>query len=299
MGRNRQGFARQLNREQTSDNLAAYVQDFVELLPNLKLLAGVRYDLNDASVVDVVTDRSINRQTTNRFSPRVGIVYQPTDTTSLYFSWANSFNPQFLARSRTGQQFKPTTGEQFEIGIKQDFLSRLSVTLALYQIKQQNALTTDPIDPTFSIATGEQKSRGVELDLTGELLPGWKIIANYAYTDAYVSQDNTIPIGDRIAGIPDNSASLWTTYELQKGDLRGLGFGFGLVYQSEREAQLPNTLSLPSFVRVDTALTYRRKNLKIGLNVKNLFNTRYYNTDTFYIYPQAPLTVLGTVSVQF
>ncbi|BAY91320.1 TonB-dependent siderophore receptor [Tolypothrix sp. LEGE 11397] len=293
-------FEQELHRKQSSDNLGIYIQDFIELASNLKLLAGVRFDVNDASVVNQITNTTINQQTTSRFSPRVGIVYQPSSTTSLYFNWANSFNPQFFRVSRTGEQFDPTTGEQFEVGVKQDFLNnRLSATLALYQIKQQNVLTTDLADPRFSIATGEQTSRGVELDIAGELLPGWKIIANYAYANGFVSRDNSIPEGDRIAGIPSHSASLWTTYELQKGNLQGLGFGLGLVYASEREAQLPNTFTLPSYVRVDAALSYRRDNFKVGLNFRNLFDTKYYNTDTFYIYPQAPLTVLGTVSVQF
>jgi len=293
-------FEQELHRKQSSDNLGIYLQDFIEISQNLKLLAGVRFDINDVSVVNKITNTTINQQTTTRFSPRVGIVYQPSSTTSLYFNWANSFNPQFFRVSRTGEQFPPTTGEQFEVGIKQDFLNnRLSTTLALYQITQQNVLTSDPADPRFSIATGEQKSRGVELDIAGEILPGWKIIANYAYANGFVSRDNSIPEGDRIAGIPQHSASLWTTYELQKGNLQGLGFGLGLVYASEREAQLPNTFTLPSYVRVDAALSYRRDNLKVGLNFRNLFDTKYYNTDTFYIYPQAPLTVLGTVSVQF
>lgn len=69
-------------------------------------------------------------------------------------------------------------------------------------------LTPDPIDPTFSIATGEQKSRGVELDLAGEILPGWNIIASYAYTDAFVNKDIVIPVGDQLVGAPYNSASL-------------------------------------------------------------------------------------------
>lgn len=293
-------FEQELHREQKSDNLGVYLQDFIEVAPNLKVLAGVRFDVNDAAVIDKVVNQPLNEQTKSSFSPRIGIVYQPSENTSLYFNWATSFNPQFFRTSRTGEQFEPTTGEQFEIGIKQDFWdNRLSATLALYQITQQNVLTTDPINPNFSIATGEQRSRGVELDIAGEILPGWKIIANYAYADGIVTQDNSIPIGDRIPGIPQQSASLWITYELPAGDLQGLGFGLGMVYASERQILLPNTFALPAYLRVDAAVSYRRENFRLGLNVKNLFNTSYYFTDTFYVYPQPPLTVLGTVSVQF
>jgi len=138
------------------------------------------------------------------------------------------------------------------------------------------------------------------LDVVGQLLPGWNVIASYAYTDAFVSRDNTIPVGDQLLGVPYNSASLWTTYELQRGDLQGLGFGLGLVYAGERQVSLPNTFTVPSYLRTDATLFYRQNNYRIGLSVKNIFNTDIYDTDNgFSITPEAPLTVLGTVSVQF
>ncbi|MHC5830681.1 MAG: TonB-dependent receptor domain-containing protein, partial [Nostoc sp.] len=109
-----------------------------------------------------------------------GIVYQPSKSTSLYCNWSNYFNPVYSSTSQTGELFKPQTSEQFEVGIKQEFLnSRLSTTLAFYQITRQNLLTPDPTNPLYSIQTGEQKSRGIELDVTGQILPGWKVIATY------------------------------------------------------------------------------------------------------------------------
>jgi iron complex outermembrane receptor protein len=276
------------------------VQDLIEILPNLKLLAGGRFDSVDSFYKDTLTDSFNYEQSESEFSPRVGIVYQPSETTSLYASWSNSFSPEFFSRNRTGQPFQPLTGEQFEIGVKQGFFdNRLSTTLALYQLTRQNVLTTDPEDPDFSIQTGEQKSRGVEIDIAGEILPGWKIIATYAYTDAFVSEDETIPIGNGLSNVPEHSASLWTTYEIQSGNLQGLGFGAGLVFADEREVQLPNTIQLPSYVRADAAIFYRRNNYRFALNFKNLFDTEYYNTQGFYITPAAPFTVLGTVSLEF
>ena len=107
-----------------------------------------------------------------------------------------------------------------------------------------------------------KKSRGIELDVVGQLSSGWNIIASYAYTNAFVSRDNTIPVGSQLVGVPHNSASLWTTYELQKGDLQGLGFGLGLVYAGGRQVSLPNTFTAPSYLRADAALFYRRKQLQ-------------------------------------
>ncbi|MEA5600481.1 TonB-dependent siderophore receptor [Nostoc sp. UHCC 0252] len=288
-------------REYGSDNIGIYIQDLIEVLPNLKILAGGRFDANELFRKNRVTNAIINEQSNSQFSPRVGIVYQPSQTTSLYFNWSNSFAPNYSARSRTDEQFKPEIGEQFEVGIKQDLIKdRLSTTLAFYQITRQNVLTPDPVDPqNFSINTGEQRSRGVELDITGQILPGWNIIANYAYTDAVVTKDEDIPVGSRLYGVPENSASLWTTYQIQSGNLQGLGFGLGLAFVGEQETRLPSTLTLPSYVRADAAIFYRRDRYKIGLNFKNISNVRYYTLDGYFIYPAAPFTVQGTVSFDF
>lgn len=287
-------------RKYGSDNIGIYFQDLIEILPNLKILAGGRFDFNDSSRSNLRTNTTDNQQSNSYFSPRAGIVYQPSQTTSLYVSWSNSFNPQFFSRSRTDEQFQPETAEQFEVGIKQElFNNRLSANLAFYQLSRQNVLTSDPIDPRFSIQTGEQRSRGIELDIAGEISPGWKIIATYAYTDASVTEDEVIPVGNQLVDAPRNSASVWTTYQIQQGNLQGLGFGTGLYYVGERQAQLPNTIELPSFFRTDAAIFYRQNNFRAAVNFKNLFSVKTYETGGNGLVPGAPLTVLGTVSFQF
>jgi len=287
--------------EYGAENIAVYLQNLIELTPNLKFLAGGRFDWVDS--YDIYEDEpDLNtRNSDAEFSPRLGIVYQPTDTTSIYASWTNSFNPQYFGRSRNNEPFKPETSEQFEIGIKQDFLNnQLSTTLAFFDISKKNVLTPDPIDTDFSVQTGEQKSRGVELDIVGEILPGWKVIATYAYTHAYVSEDNSPElINDRLPGVPYHSASLWTTYELQQGNLQGLGLGLGLVYAGERAGSLPNQIQIPSYVRTDASIFYQRNNWRAAVNFKNLFDTKYYESQTFFIVPAAPLTVLGNISFDF
>jgi iron complex outermembrane receptor protein len=286
------------NEEYGGDNIAVYFQNLVELTPQIKLLAGGRFDWVDSFERNLLTDTS-NETSDSQFSPRVGLVYQPTNSTSIYASWTNSFNPQIFGRSRTNESFKPETAEQFEVGVKQEFLNkRLSATLAYFDITKKNVLTTDPVDDNFSIQTGEQKSRGVELDIVGEILPGWKIIGTYAYTDANITKDNDLQ-DNRLVGVPYNSASLWTTYEFQKGNLQGFGLGLGLVYAGEREASLPNNLKIPSYVRTDASIFYKRDNWRAAINFKNLLDTKYYESQGFFIVPAAPLTVLGTVSFEF
>ncbi|WP_242045818.1 MULTISPECIES: TonB-dependent siderophore receptor [unclassified Calothrix] len=289
------------NSEYGADNVALYFQNLIELTPQIKLLAGGRFDWVDSFYRDVQTNTTLNENSDSEFSPRLGIVYQPTDSTSIYASWTNSFNPQIFGTTRNNQPFKPETAAQFEVGIKQElFDKRLSATLAYFDITKKNVLTTDPEDEDFQIQTGEQKSRGVELDIVGEILPGWKIIGTYAYTDAYISEDNDAGLlNNRLTGVPYNSASLWTTYELQQGNLQGLGLGLGLVYVGEREASLPNNLKIPSYVRTDASIFYKRDNWRAALNFKNLLDTKYYESQGFFIVPAAPFTVLGTVSFEF
>lgn len=289
------------NDEYGGDSIAIYFQNLVELTPQIKLLAGGRFDSVDSFYRNVETGTVYNENSDSKFSPRVGLVYQPTDSTSIYASWTNSFNPQIFSRNRNNEPFKPETAEQFEIGIKQEFFNkRLSATLAYFDITKKNVLTPDPVDDNFSIQTGEQKSRGIELDVVGELLPGWKVIATYAYIDASVSEDNNLSLlNDGLVGVPYNSASLWTTYEFQKGNLQGFGLGLGFVYAGEREATLPNNLKLPSFVRTDASIFYKRNNWRAAINFKNLLDTKYYESQSSYIVPAAPLTVLGTVSFEF
>jgi len=294
-------FSPNFAEEQGNNTLGFYVQDLVELAPNLKILVGGRLDWSDIFYRDRITGDTLNEFSEVAFSPRAGIVYQPADSTSLYFNWSRSFNPQIFGRSRTDEPFEPEQGQQFEIGVKQEFLDgRLAATVALFDITKRNVLTPDPVDPIFSVQTGAQTSRGVELDVIGEILPGWNILANYAYINAFVSEDNSIPEGDRLVGIPEHSASLWTTYELQEGNLQGLGFGLGVVFVGERQGRLPNNdFTLPSYTRVDARVSYQRDNYELGLNVKNLFDVRSYETQGFFLVPQEPLTVLGTVSVTF
>jgi len=99
-------FAPLLTGEYISDDLGVYVQDLVEILPNLKLLAGGRFDTTDSTLKDRIDGPTVFKQSSDRFKPSVGVVYQPAESTSLYFNWSNSFSLQFLGRSRTNEAFK-------------------------------------------------------------------------------------------------------------------------------------------------------------------------------------------------
>ncbi|MEH2043027.1 TonB-dependent siderophore receptor [Nostoc sp.] len=294
-------FPFEYSNEATTDSFGIYLQDQVALTESLKVLLGARFDGFKQVSEDFIANTE-SSQSDSALSPRIGIVYQPIPAVSLYASYISSFTPArgtFLFGSNLDTLFDPERGRQFEVGVKADLNSRLSATLALYDLTRTNVLVTD--DQDFQIQTGEQNSRGVELSLAGEILPGWNISAGYAYTDARITEDATFEVGSRLQSVPDHTFNLWTTYEIQKGDLKGLGFGLGLFFVGNRAGDLPNTYDIPSYLRTDASIFYNRDRFRIGLNFKNLFDVEYFEIGYFggrVDYGQ-PFTVQGTVSWQF
>ena len=288
-----------LNSVTTRDTLGIYLQDQITIAENIKLLIGGRFD----SFTERATDRLSNQedsQSDTAFSPRLGIVYQPIPAISLYASYARSFLPT-IGNSASGDTFSPERGTQYEIGMKADITDRLSATLALYDLTRSNVTTSDPNNPFFEIQTGEQNSQGVELDINGEILPGWNISAGYAYTDARVTEDSDIPEGNRLRNSPEHAVNLWTAYEIQQGDLEGLGFGLGFYYVGERPGDLDNSFELPSFFRTDAAVFYEQDQFRASLNFQNLFDVDYYasSRSRTRVDPAPPFTVEGRISWQF
>jgi iron complex outermembrane receptor protein len=291
-------------RDDTIRTFSVYVQDQIDIFSNLKLLAGVRYDTTEQfrTTQDIGEPRQEFNQTDSAFSPRFGLIYKPIDTLSIYASYSTSFQPSFGAsRNLDDSTFDPELGQQYEVGLKWDITNNLSLNTAVFDIRRQNVQTPDPNDPLFTLQTGEVTSRGFEISLGGEILPGWNITTSYTALDAFVSEDNAIPVGNRLANVPDNQFSLWSTYQIQTGSLKGLGFGLGLFYLSQRAGNVDNTFNLPSYFRTDAALYYQRDNWRAQLNVENLFNTRYFtSSDEFLgVTPGAPLTVSATFTVKF
>jgi iron complex outermembrane recepter protein len=293
-------FARDENTR--ADLIGIYLQDQISISKQFKFLAGGRLDIYDQKSIDFTEDLTAE-QSQERFSPRVGLVYQPIEPISLYASYGTSFNPDPNSTTVDGDLLEPSTGNQYELGVKREFLNKkLTSTLAFYQIDRANFATTDPNNPDFSIAAGEVRSRGIELDVAGEVLPGWKVIAAYAYTNAEITEDNDFSIGNKLENVPENSASLWTSYQIQQGSLKGLGFGAGVFFVGDRQGDLDNSFTLPSYVRTDAAIFYRRQNWQANLNFQNLFDVDYIkSSETFReaLRPGNPLTVIGSVSVSF
>ncbi|MEO0707272.1 MAG: TonB-dependent siderophore receptor [Cyanobacteria bacterium J06649_5] len=285
--------------DSSTEQIGVFLQDQVTFSDELILVGSLRYD--------TATERDLSGDTPNQtdqaLSPRIGFIYQPVENVSIYASYSQSFL-QNSGQAADGSLLGAERGSGYEVGAKAEFLEGdLLATLAYFDITKRNVAATDPNNPFFSIATGEQQSQGVELDLAGEILPGWSVIANYAYTDARITEDSTNPAGNRLFNSPQHSAGLWTTYKIQTGDLKGLGFGLGANYASSRFGDLANSFEIDDYFLTNAALFYERNDWRFGLNLNNLFDVNYIsateNSRTFGNQVGTPFSVVGSVSVQF
>ncbi|QOY73734.1 TonB-dependent receptor [Pseudomonas sp. OST1909] len=279
---------------------AAFVQDQVALTERLKVLAGARFERFEHDYQSHVAGVKPWTAADNAVTPRVGVIYDLTDTVAVYADAARSFKPNTGA-SREGGGFAPEKGKSYEMGIKWEALDRqLSVDAAIYQIEKKNVLATDPLDNTLRVATGQVRSRGFDLNVAGNLTPEWRVIGGYAYVDAEVTRDTTLRAGTRLMNIPRNSFSLLNVYEFQDGALKGLGLGAGGKYVDQRAGQTANTaFSMDAYTVVDLLGYYKvNEQVRLNLDVKNLFN-REYEEGAFgniYAYPGAPRTVQVGIS---
>jgi len=294
--------------------VGTYLQDMIALLPNLKLLGGVRFDYVHQSINPTPSTQETSDDTA--VSPRLGLVYQPIEPVSLYTSWTRGFLPNTPDLfNPNGKLFTPERSTQYEVGIKTFFLdNRVSTTLAWYHLTRDNLLTPDPTTPGFLVQTGTQRSQGVEFDITASLTSGWNVIASYAYTDAEVTKDNDPTlVNQRLAMVPYNKATLWSTYYFQEGLLQGFGVGGGIYGFTSRNASIfAPELNIPGYVRIDAAFYYnhnlesenwlRAKQVNVALNFRNLFDQGYiesaFNSTTRLFYGE-PRTVMATVGIKF
>ena len=286
------GFRLFADRIETDAN-GLYIQDLISIGSQWKLLVGGRYDAVKTRNTNLITGLLVRESTDDAFSPQVGLVYQPTTGTSFYTSFGRSFVPITSGRTATGEELQPERGEQIEIGLKHELMDgRARLSLAAYEIRKENVSTPDPVNPMFRVQTGEQRSRGIEVDLAGELAPGWDIVVAASLIDAEVTRDNRFAIGSALPGAPEKSASLWTKYDFAEGPLSRLSIGGGVYYVDERQAALPNNLwTLPDYTRFDAMAAYDFGSVVLQLNVRNLTDEKIYDLTGTTLLPQEPRSV--------
>lgn len=255
------------------------LQDQMRFSEKLFGVIGARYDHYEHRLDNEVAGTRVE-QTHEKITPRIGALYQFTPEVAVFANASQSFKPNTGApRPGTGTSFDPEEGVGYEAGFKFDLLdSRLGMTIAAFHLTKENVLTADPLDSTYQIAAGEVRSRGVDLQLTGQLTDEVRVIGAYAYVDAEVTEDNTLARGSRLLNVPKHSGSLLGVYEFLDGGLRGLELGGGVNYVGNRSGNVADSgFELPGYTTVDLLARYKAtEDLTLGVNLNNAFDRTYY-----------------------
>lgn len=237
---------------------------------------------------------------------QAGLTYALTPDLNVYASYGTTFEPQ-QGTLENGDRVDPEEGTAYEIGLKGELPdNRFSYSMALFHMERTNITQGIPGTP-YVAAIGTQRSRGLELDVQGEVLKGWEVYGSLALMDAeYVNGDND---GIQPANAPRFGISLFTSYEIQDGPLRGLGFGGGVVHKHGRDTgdtrfggKTPIRF-FADFTEVDLRAFYSLPHWQFDLGVSNVFNEKYYSAvlefllSSYQVNP--PRQVTATVRYKF
>jgi iron complex outermembrane receptor protein len=314
-----------------------YLQDQIKLPYEFFLTGGLRYQyINQGGNSSYMSDPSTLVTTPNQpitqdaITPRFGLLWHPLKWLSSYINYTESFGANTSGFTWPNNQVvPPTSAQQYEGGLKFEFFDgRLRATTAYYDLTKTNMASGDPnfnhicngqIGSCY-VAIGAVNSHGPEIDVQGELLKGWNMIATYAYTDINITKTDSqnspflgvYPIGTRFWGVPHNKASLFSTYEFQVDELKGLKFGGGVNIQDSSLACCSSPLqNVPGFTTLDLLSAYSldigKTKVSAQLNVKNLLDHRYYmgmaiengTTGGAFANFGTPRTIMGSINVQY
>lgn len=285
------------------ESRAVYVQDQLRLNDQWQLLAGLRYDTFDIESTNKLRDISEDRDS-HSTSPRVGLVWTPLQNHSFYASWTKTFSPVgggligiTPGAAGNSNDLSPELTKQKEIGVKSDWLDdRLSTTLAIYELELYNRRTSDPLNPTVTLLSGLQRSRGIELTGTGKIAGNWYVRGGVGVQDATVEKDNNGFEGKRISNVAKHNGSLFLTWKPEMGWYAETG----LTLVGQRYADNLNTVVLPGYGRWDALAGFRQKDWDLRAALNNISDKTYYSsaTSAAQIQPGEPrsLVVTGTYS---
>ena len=307
-----------------ADNLAraqlaaGYLQDQITLAPQWKVVLGARFDHFKVHFDDRRAQSGIPStqgvdlaRTDNAWSPRAGLIWNPTAATTVYTSYSYSFLPsaEQLGLATTTSDLAPEKAKNYEIGTRWDLLPKLTLSGAVFKTYKDNVRVTDPANPTLLIKAGQLLTDGFEIGLQGEVTRNWQVYGGYSSLDGRTTKPTNsgtatglaaiIPAGNKTQLTPNRTFSLWNRFSHG----RGWGSGVGAIYQDESFTSLDNTVKLPAFRRFDGALYYAFSGGKtrLALNVENIFNKKYYPTadGNNNISPGAPVNARLTLSTLF
>lgn len=265
--------------------LAGYFQDQITIGKKINVLLGGRFESHNylTDYFDLATKEETYRDSLDalQFLPRAGIVYNPDQTTAIYYGYSQGFIPQWGSNTGSGGPFPPEKSRQHEIGVKKEWLSqRLITTLAFYHIQKYDVLAPDPLDSNGIrlIQIENVYSKGVEFTVQGKITKSLNVIFNYSYNEATTPGDagyDYFPAG-WFPNAPNTNVNLWAKYTVNEGKLKNLGFGAGFNYLGKRTTYTPG-FEVPEYTTVDASISYKYKGMNLSANLYNLTNTRYWN----------------------
>lgn len=266
------------NNRSVVDITSLYIQDQIEFIPQLQAVVGVRYDLFE---VDFVKRNGAGANINTRdglLSPRFGLIYKPMEPVSIYTSFSQAFVPrageQLTSLNVTSAALKPEKFTTLEVGVKWDVRPDLAITGAVYQLDRTNVITVDPNDSSLTFLTKGQRTKGVELSVSGQLAPNWNVMGGYAFQDGEITntQSNAALKGATVAELPRNTFSLWSRYDFTQK----LGAALGIINRSDMFASTDNAVRVQGFTRVDAAVYAQlSRQIRAQVNIENLFDAHY------------------------
>jgi iron complex outermembrane receptor protein len=299
--------------------LGVYVQDLIELTKSVKLLAGLRYSYltnGESSDLLFMQDPKIPalsaKTEDNALSPKVGLIYNPNENLSVFATYTNSFVPNTGFDLDTRAALKPSTVDQYEIGIKKNLWNNaIAVNLSVYQINNNNTYTTPIINPTgdstLKIYAGAVRSRGAELDITGNPMRNLSLIGGVSYNNAVYTKtpDGGFVEDQRLVRTPAVTANASAFYTFTTF-AKGLRVGATAFYTGDRKAgwndvkgqkQLTRMIDVNGFTTVDFSLGYEFKKFLIQGKVGNVFDVLSYNVhENYSVNPITPRNYYVTVT---
>lgn len=279
-----------------------YIQDQIEIIPQLQVIAGVRYDSFDVDFKQKNGPQDHLKSKDNLIAPRFGVILKPFDPISFYASYSQAYVPrsgdQLNSLNVTIETLKPEKFTTLETGVKWDIRPDLALTGAVYQLDRTNVLNS--IIGGQAFLTKGQRTHGAEITLTGQLTPKLSVMSGYAYQTGKLTSDvyGVAEKGASIAELPRHTFSVWSRYDFTPR----IGAAFGVTYRDNMFASVTNRVKLPDYTRVDAALFAQlSKSFRAQLNIENLLDTKYFIAahNDFNISPGAPITVRASLIANF
>ena len=302
-----------------------YVQDLVSFSEKIKFLAGIRYSYQETgsnvetfkkdAKTGVTTSTTTNNTTFDgAFTPRLGLIYQPTKMMSLFGSYANSFNIN-TGVTVTGDALPPSFIDQVEVGIKNElFRGLLSANVTVYQIVNSNlaqtSLANGNTNSNIKELAGEVTSQGVEVDLKSKPFLGFSLMAGYSFNETKYTKSNIYIEGSLLKYNPNHTANASVYYTFSNTKLKGLNVGLTAMYFGERMAGRSTRLTvkndtyklipLNAYKQIDLNAGYNFTKFSVRAKISNLLNELSYNVhDDNSVNPIAPRQLSVTVAYKW